>query len=83
MKQLGKNLGLLVLNIALVVGLVVFSFLFAAGIGGNYFQEFRMFGVQGYEATGILGFWIGIGLGVIASLVLWRKRLRKFFYKKN
>jgi hypothetical protein len=39
----------------------------AALIGGNYATGFQFFGVQGYEATGQVGFIIGAALGVIVS----------------
>lgn len=39
--------------ITYVVGLLT-----SMTIGGNYFTDFRLFGVQGYEATGLLGGYI-------------------------
>jgi hypothetical protein len=39
--------------IAYVIGLLI-----SMTIGGNYFTDFHVFGVQGYEATGLLGGYI-------------------------
>lgn len=50
--------------IAYVIGL-----LNASLIGGNYFTDFRLFGVQGYEATGLLGGYI---IAVITGTLLAR-----------
>ncbi|KAF5063731.1 hypothetical protein [Proteiniclasticum sp. QWL-01] len=50
----------LFLVLGAVAGLVI-----GAVIGGNFFTEFRMFGVQGYEATGDLGAILGGLLGLI------------------
>jgi len=83
MKKMIKISGLVLLDL---VGIFVFGLLMlwlSSGIGATYFQSFRMFGVQGYEATGLLGFLIGILAGIIVSLFLWRKNLRKLFLKKN
>lgn len=40
-----------------VVGLIV-----GIQIGGNYFTSFVFLGQRGYEATGLIGSWIGLVL---------------------
>ncbi len=44
-----------------------------AVIGGNFFTGFRFAGVQGYEATGVLGAWIGGGAGLFMGGWLGRR----------
>ena len=51
------------------VGLVL-----GAYIGGNFAQDFALFGVRGYEATGQLGFILGAIMGVIVSISFLRNR---------
>ncbi|MBN8581011.1 MAG: hypothetical protein J0L96_10095 [Anaerolineae bacterium] len=45
-----------------VIGLII-----GALIGGNYAEQFVFNGVQGYEATGQLGFVFGVLIGLIFS----------------
>lgn len=40
-----------------IIGLIV-----GIQIGGNYFTSFVFLGVRGYEATGLIGSWIGLAL---------------------
>ena len=59
--------------IAYVVGLLI-----SMTIGGNYFTEFRLFGVQGYEATGLLGGYIFAVLGGMLLAKYFAKRTYSF-----
>ena len=60
----------------LVVCIVIIAFiggiiglLIGMDIGGNYFTSFEFNGVRGYEATGQIGFIVGILVfGLIATL---------------
>ena len=45
-----------------------------AYIGGNYAQNFSLFGVRGYEAAGQLGFILGAIMGVVVSISFLRNR---------
>jgi hypothetical protein len=40
-----------------VIGLIV-----GIQIGGNYFTSFEFLGQRGYEATGLIGSWVGLAL---------------------
>ena len=53
----------------IVIGLVsgVIGMVIGALIGGNYAEQFVFNGVQGYEATGQVGFILGILIGLISS----------------
>lgn len=55
-----------------VAGLILGAF-----IGGNFFTGFRFAGVQGYEATGVLGAWIGAPAGLILGGWLGRRLARR------
>ena len=46
-------------------------------IGGNYFTDFEAFGGRGYEATGTLGMYIGLGIGLVIDLYLFVRRGKK------
>ena len=52
-----------------VVGLFL-----GAYIGGNFAQDFTLFGVRGYEATGQLGFILGAIMGILVSILFLRNR---------
>ncbi len=56
-----------VIVIALVFGAI--GMIISALIGGNYAEQFVFNGVQGYEATGQIGFILGISIGLISG---WR-----------
>ncbi len=56
---------LLILSAGLILGMV--GMLIGALIGGNFATSFQFNGVRGYEATGQVGFIIGISLGVFVS----------------
>lgn len=43
--------------IGLVIGTIT-----GIQIGGNYFTSFEFLGSRGYEATGLIGSWVGIAL---------------------
>ena len=45
-----------------------------AYIGGNYAQDFALFGVRGYESAGQLGFILGCIMGVVVSILFLRNR---------
>jgi hypothetical protein len=69
-KTILRILAVLVIGIvAGVVGLIV-----GALIGGNFAQQFIFNGVQGYEATGQVGFLIGAVVGLTAG---WKWLLKK------
>jgi len=51
------------------VGLLIGSY-----IGGNFAQDFTLFGVRGYEATGQLGFILGCIMGIAVSILFLRSR---------
>jgi len=61
----------------IVIGLIagVIGWIVGALIGGNYAEQFVFNNVQGYEATGLIGFILGILLG---SITCWW-----FLFKKN
>jgi len=52
----GLFLGILMFT-GFVVGLIV-----GMQIGGNYFTSFVFLGQRGYEATGLIGSWVGLAL---------------------
>jgi len=55
--------------IVVVIGFVfgVIGLGFGALLGGNFATQFVFNGVQGYEATGQIGFMFGALIGVISS----------------
>ena len=55
----------------IVIGIVagVIGWILGALIGGNFAEQFVFNGVQGYEATGQVGFILGALTGLISS---WR-----------
>ena len=63
-------------KIILIFGLIVITILLGIlflllgmNIGGNFFSDFEFLGRRGYEATGTLGFIIGISIGIILSIL--------------
>ena len=56
-----------VIAIAFVSGAI--GMIVGALIGGNFAEQFVFNGVQGYEATGQIGFILGISIGLILG---WR-----------
>ena len=56
----------------------VAGLLISAVIGGNYFNDFRLFGVQGYEATGLLGGYIFAVIGGMLLAKYFAKRAYSF-----
>ncbi len=56
-----------VIVIALVFGAI--GMIIGALLGGNYAEQFIFNGVQGYEATGQIGFILGVSIGLISG---WR-----------
>ncbi len=65
--------------IILVLGFVglVFGTVTGMNIGGNYFTSFEFMGARGYEATGIIGSFVGVTLGILAGIVLSRLIFKK------
>ena len=57
------------LLVVIFLGLVggTLGWIVGALIGGNYAEQFVFNNVRGYEATGQLGFILGVLLGVISS----------------
>lgn len=57
-KKILKGIFLIVfMFIGFVIGLIT-----GIQIGGNYFTSFEFLGQRGYEATGLIGSWIGLAL---------------------
>jgi hypothetical protein len=48
---------LMLMCVGFVVGLIT-----GIQIGGNYFTSFEFLGTRGYEATGLIGSWVGVVL---------------------
>ena len=61
-----------VIVIALVFGTI--GMIIGALLGGNYAEQFIFNGVQGYEATGQIGFILGISIGLILGWRILAKR---------
>jgi len=61
-----------VIVIALVSGAI--GMIIGALLGGNYAEQFVFNGVQGYEATGQIGFILGVSIGLISG---WRFFVRR------
>jgi len=61
---------------AILIGFVcgVIGMIVGAIIGGNYAEQFVFNGVQGYEATGQVGFILAALIGLISSWQLLFKR---------
>ena len=56
----------------LVIGAVpgiIIGFFIGAFIGGNFMPSFQFNGVQGYEATGQIGAFIGVVIGPILTII--------------
>lgn len=43
--------------------------LLGMNIGGNFFTDFEFMGARGYEAAGNVGFFVGILVGIILSII--------------
>ena len=69
-----KSILKIVIVIVSSLGLGVFGLIVGAYIGGNFAEAFVFNGVRGYEATGQLGFWVGIVAGLALSIFLLFKR---------
>jgi tellurite resistance protein TehA-like permease len=67
--------GIAVLAGSLLLGLV--GMVVGAYIGGNFAESFVFNGVRGYEATGQLGFWVGIIAGVALGVLVLKKRSKR------
>ena len=63
----------------LLIGFVcaVIGFIVVVNIGFIFAPEFVLFGREGYEATGPIGFILGALMGLIASYALFGKRPEK------
>ena len=64
--------GIVVLISGLLFGAM--GLFLGALIGGNYAQNFALFGVRGYEAAGQLGFILGAIMGVVVSFLFMQNR---------
>jgi len=64
-KKILTVLGLLVYVLVLAVIFTVLGMTY----GGNFATGFEFMGSRGYEATGSIGFLLGLGLGVISSII--------------
>ena len=64
--------GIAVIASGLVFGAV--GLFLGTYIGGNFAQDFTLFGVRGYEATGQLGFILGAIMGISVSILFLRNR---------
>ena len=51
----------------------ILGLFFGAFLGGNFATDFQLFGLRGYEATGILGLGIGLMLGALIG-ARWARR---------
>jgi len=60
---------------SLLLGLV--GMIVGAYIGGNFAESFVFNGVRGYEATGQLGFWVGIIAGIALGVLVLNKRSKR------
>ena len=67
-------------KVALILGLIMFTIilsifmlLFGMFLGGNFFTNFELFGVRGYEAAGNLGFLTGLIIGITVSVIVYWK----------
>lgn len=67
--------GIAVIGGSLLLGLV--GMVVGAYIGGNFAESFVFNGVRGYEATGQLGFWVGIIAGVALGVLVLNKRSKR------
>ncbi|MFL7870235.1 MAG: hypothetical protein AB8I58_15515 [Anaerolineales bacterium] len=65
------------LVIASGLGFGFLGLLIGAYIGGNFAETFIFNGVRGYEATGQLGFWAGIIVGLALSIFLLFRRPKR------
>ena len=65
------------LVIASGLGFGFLGLLIGAYIGGNFAETFIFNGVRGYEATGQLGFWAGIIVGLALSIFLLFRRSKR------
>ena len=63
--------------IASGLGFGFLGLLIGAYIGGNFAETFIFNGVRGYEATGQLGFWAGIVIGLVLSIFLLFRRPKR------
>jgi hypothetical protein len=71
-------------KILVILGLLIYVFLLSIifmlvgmNVGGNYFTNFELFGTKGYEATGYLGFLIGLVIASSTSIFIYLKISKK------
>jgi hypothetical protein len=69
-----KVLKVVIVLVLMFVGFVV-GLITGIQIGGNYFTSFEFLGNRGYEATGLIGSWVGLvifGLLGLRLIKAWR-----------
>jgi len=66
-KDMLKNILRIIVIIVITLVSGIIGLVIGALIGGNYAQEFVFDGVKGYEATGQLGFILGVVAGLLLS----------------
>jgi len=64
-------------SLLLVVLLGALGGVIGAYLGGNYWVNFSLFGIRGYEALGLVGFFVGLLCSVILIRMLFVKRKDK------
>ena len=82
MKSLGIKITKIILwlFVVVVIGFIsaIFGFIVFVNVGFLLVPGFVLFGAQGYEATGPIGFVLGALIGLFgSSLLLFRKRTTK------
>lgn len=69
-----KTFALIALVIILSLTVGILGLIVGMWIGGNYAPNFVLNGVQGYEATGQIGFIAGVSLGLLFGSWMFLKK---------
>lgn len=64
-----KTILYIIFSLAITFILSIVLLLIGMNIGGNYFTDFEFMGSRGYEATANIGFFVGIFLGALISII--------------